>query len=61
MKKAAVSKDFKVSASGILSIDDDNNIALEIEDTGELRYLSEILADFKDKDVKITCTYNEDF
>ena len=61
MAKAAVNKDFKVSASGILSIDDDNNIALEIEDTGELRDLSEILADFKDKDVKITCTYNEDF
>lgn len=61
MAKAAVSKDFKVSASGILSIDDNNNIALEIEETGELRDLSEILFDFKDKDVKITCTYNEDF
>lgn len=61
MAKAAVNKDFKVSASGILVLDCDDNIALEIEDTGELRYLTEILADFKDKDVKITCTYNEDF
>ena len=61
MAKAAVNKNFKVSASGILVLDCDDNIALEIEDTGELRYLSEILADFKDRSVKITCTYDEDF
>lgn len=61
MAKAAITKDFKVSASGILSIDEDNGIGVEVEDTGELVMLDEILADFKDKSVKITCAYNEDF
>lgn len=61
MAKASVIKNYKVSASGILSIDEDNNIAVEIEETGELRSLSEILEDFKDRSVKITCTYDEDF
>ena len=61
MAKASVIKNYKVSATGILSIDEENNIAVEIEETGELRSLSEILEDFKDRSVKITCTYDEDF
>ena len=61
MAKASVIKNYKVSATGILSIDEENNIAVEIEETGELRPLFEILEDFKDRSVKITCTYDEDF
>lgn len=61
MAKASVIKNYKVSATGILSIDKENGIAVEIEETGELRPLSEILEDFKDRSVKITCTYDEDF
>ena len=61
MAKASVTKNYKVSATGILSIDEENGIAVEIEETGELRPLSEILKDFKDRSVKITCTYDEEF
>ena len=61
MSKAPVVKNYKVSANGILSIDEENGISIEIEETGELRPLSEILEDFKDRSVKITCTYDEDF
>ena len=61
MAKASVIKNYKVSATGILSIDEENNISIEIEETGELRPLAEILEDFKDRSVKITCTYDEDF
>ena len=61
MGVSSVTKRYRVSAAGILSIDEDNNVAIEIEETGEFRPLSEILEDFKDRSVKITCTYDEDF
>lgn len=60
MAKASISKKYSVSANGILSIDDDK-VAVEVEDTGELVFLDDLLSDFKDKDVKLSCTYNEDY
>ncbi len=60
MAKASISKKYSVSGSGILSIEDDK-VAIEVEDTGELVFLNDLLKDFKDKDVKISCTYNEDY
>lgn len=60
MAKASISKKYSVSGSGILSIEDDK-VAIEVEDTGELVFLNDLLKDFKDKDIKISCTYNEDY
>lgn len=60
MAKASISKKYSVSGSGILSIEDEN-VAIEVEETGELVFLNDLLKDFKDKDVKISCTYNEDY
>lgn len=60
MAKASISKKYSVSANGILSIDDDK-VAVEVEDTGELVFLNDLLSDFNDKDVKLSCTYNEDY
>ena len=60
MAKASISKKYSVSGSGILSIEDEK-VAIEVEETGELVFLNDLLKDFKDKDIKISCTYNEDY
>lgn len=60
MAKASISKKYSVSGSGILSIEDEK-VAIEVEETGELVFLNDLPKDFKDKDVKISCTYNEDY
>lgn len=60
MAKASISKKYSVSGSGILSIEDEK-VAIEVEETGELVFLNDLLKDFKDNDVKISCTYNEDY
>lgn len=60
MAKASISKKYSVTGNGILSIED-GKVAVEVQDTGELVFLDDLLSDFKDKDVKISCTYNEDY
>ena len=61
MSRSSVSKTYRVTATGILSIDEENGVAVEVVETGELRPLSEILEDFKDRSVQITCKYEEEF
>ena len=51
---------YALNAKGILSIDD-NEVAIENMDTGELIKLSELLEDFKDKTVKLSVNYDEDY
>lgn len=60
MAKAAVTKKYSLSASGILAITDDG-VGVEIPDTGELIYLKDLLADFADKAVKLSINYDEDY
>lgn len=60
MAKSSVTKKYSVTVNGILSIDD-NNVSVEIEETGELFSLNELLLDFNDKDVRISCTYDENY
>ena len=60
MAKAAINKTFKLSAQGILSIDDDY-VAIENPDTGELINLNILLSEFADKSVKLTVTYDYDY
>lgn len=60
MAKASITKKYALSGHGILEINDDG-IFLENQDTGELIDLKELLVDFKDKDVKISVTYDYDY
>ena len=60
MAKAAIVKNYKLSANGILSIND-GNAAIENPDTGELINLAELLSDFADRTVKLSVTYDEDY
>lgn len=60
MAKAAVTKKYSLSASGILAITDEG-VGVELPDTGELIYLNDLLADFADKAVKLSINYDEDY
>lgn len=60
MAKAAINKTFKLNASGILAIYD-GNVAIENPDTGELIMFDKLLADFADKSVKLSVTYDFDY
>ena len=60
MAKAAVTKKYSLSASGILAITDEG-VGVELPDTGELIYLKDLLTDFEDKAVKLSINYDEDY
>ena len=51
---------YALNAKGILSIDGDI-VGLENTDTGELIHLSTLLEDFKDRLVKLSINYDEDY
>ena len=53
-------KKYSMNAKGILSIDGDI-VGLENTDTGELIQLSTLLEDFKDRLVKLSINYDEDY
>ena len=57
---ANIVKKYNMNAKGILSIDGDI-IALENTDTGEMIQLSVLLEDFKDRLVKLSINYDEDY
>ena len=60
MAKAAIVKKFSLNANGILSITEDE-IALENPDSGEMIPLGSLLEDFKDRIIKLSVTYDEDY
>lgn len=60
MAKAAITKKMSLSANGILVIDD-GCVGVENTDTGELIELKKLLADFADKSVKLSVTYDYDY
>ncbi len=60
MAKAAINFNYKISAKGILNIED-NTVAIENPDTGELIQLSELFEDFADKTVALSISYDEDY
>ena len=51
---------YALNAKGILSIED-NDIGIEDSDTGEIIKLSDLLADFADKTIELSVTYDEDY
>lgn len=60
MAKAAITQKMSLNANGILAIGD-GKIAIENPDTGELIMLDKLLADFADKSVKLSVTYDFDY
>lgn len=60
MAKAAITKKFSLSASGILSIEDEG-VFIENSDTGEMIDFKNLLEDFKDKSVKLSINFDEDY
>lgn len=60
MAKAAFSRNYRLSAKGVLSIEE-NVVAVENPDTGELVELADLFADFVDKPVSISISYDEDY
>jgi hypothetical protein len=60
MAKAAITKKYSLSASGILAIDEDG-VYLENTETGEAVDFKDLLADFSDRSVKLSINYDEDY
>ena len=60
MAKAAITQKMSLNANGILSISG-GKVAIENLDTGELIMLDKLLADFADKSVKLSVTYDFDY
>jgi hypothetical protein len=60
MAKAAIVKNYKLSASGVLVIED-NTIGVENVDTGEFIEMKDLLSDFKDRTIKLSISYDEDY
>ena len=56
---AKIQSKYTIQASGILRINNDE-VFVENDDTGDLISLSELFADFADKDVKLSIAYGED-
>ena len=55
-----IEKNYKVNIAGVVSIGEDGNITVTVEDRGEFN-LAEIMKDFNDRECKINITYNEDY
>ena len=60
MSKAAFSRNYRLSAKGILSIEE-NVVTVENPDTGELVKLADLFVDFLDKPVSLSISYDEDY
>lgn len=61
MAKASINKNFKLSAKGVLGLDENDIIGVENPDTGEFIELSRLFADFLDKPVSMSISYDEDY
>lgn len=57
---ANIIKKYSLSAKGILAIENDT-IGIENTDTGEIFNLQDLLVDFKDKYIKFSMNYDEDY
>ena len=55
-----IEKNYKLNIAGVVSIGNDGDITVTVEDRGEFN-LAEIMKDFNDKECKINITYNEDY
>lgn len=60
MAKASITQKMSLNANGILAVVD-GEFGIENCDTGELIPLEKLLADFMDKSVKLSVTYDFDY
>ena len=60
MAKASITKKVRLSAHGILEINE-AGVFVEVEDTGELLDFKDLLSEFADKSVKLSVTYDYDY
>lgn len=61
MAKASISKNYKISAKGILGLDENKVIGVENADTGEFIELTRLFSDFIDRPVSLSISYDEDY
>lgn len=54
-----ITRNYKVAASGVLSIDEAGRIYISVEDKGDIA-LDVLLEDFDEKAVKLSVSYDED-
>jgi hypothetical protein len=52
---------YNVSAQGILTIDADGRLYVSCEDGAQDVSLAKLLEDFNDRQVKISCNYDEEY
>ena len=57
---AKIQKKYSVNATGELHINNDGVMTITNIDTGEVFDVSDLLSDFENIDVKISCNYAED-
>ena len=60
MANAAIMKRYRVSAKGILVIENDM-IGIENLDTGEIVEFKDLLCDFADKSIQLAVSYDEEY
>lgn len=60
MAKASITKKYSLSAQGILEINDEG-IFIENADTGELIDFKMLLNEFRDRTIKLSVNYDEDY
>lgn len=60
MARAAINKTLKLSANGILGMDN-NVVVIENADTGECIPFDRLLSDFMEKPVKFNIVYDYDY
>lgn len=58
---APITKKYSLNIKGILVIDKDNGLGIEIEGADECLSLDVLMADFADKTVKISVAYDEEY
>lgn len=61
MAKASISKNYKISAKGMLGLDENGIVGIENADTGEFIELSKLFEDFMEKPVSMSISYDEDY
>ena len=55
-----IKRNFKVSAKGVLNIDEDGRIIISVEEEGDYD-LAKVLEDFNGREIKLQVTYDEDY
>lgn len=55
-----IKRNFKVSAKGVLNIDENGRITISVEEEGDYD-LAKVLEDFNGREIKLQVTYDEDY